>query len=261
MPKRPCSVVLTSDESIILCADKFGDVYAMPLMGTSVTIKRENRDPDGKEIEEQSKKSFVPAATSLTVHTKRNQQALKNQQNAGNKAAEKKNLEFEHQLLLGHVSLLTDLVYITLHTEDSELPRSRSYVLTADRDEHIRISRGLPQTHIIESYCQGHTEFISRLCIPPWRPEMLVSGGGDDFLLVWNWLSGTILQRLDIKYHVNVLKRELSSQTTKEDPIRDHNAREKDDKTTDDKIAVSGLWIMRFSGEIHREELIVACEG
>ena len=33
MPKRPCAVALTPDESTLLCADKFGDIYSLPLMG------------------------------------------------------------------------------------------------------------------------------------------------------------------------------------------------------------------------------------
>lgn len=94
---------------------------------------------------------------------------------------------FEYNLLFGHVSLLTDIVLATSH--------DKQYVLTADRDEHIRVSRGIPQTHVIESYCLGHNEFISKLCIPAGFPELLVSGGGDPDLFAWNWLQGKLLSK------------------------------------------------------------------
>ncbi|KAG9924666.1 hypothetical protein KCU98_g21591, partial [Aureobasidium melanogenum] len=31
MPKRPCAVLVTPDNKTILCGDKFGDVYSLPL--------------------------------------------------------------------------------------------------------------------------------------------------------------------------------------------------------------------------------------
>ena len=265
MPKRPCSVVLTSDESTILCADKFGDVYALPLFGKSDPGKLKTADaPEGSIREDQGtpKRPFTPAATSLTVHTKRNQQALKNQQNSSNKTAERKVLGFEHQLLLGHVSLLTDLAYVTL--EGPGQSRHRSYILTADRDEHIRVSRGLPQAHIIESYCLGHTEFLSRLCVPSWDQELLISGGGDDYLLVWDWQSGTIRQKLDFKGPVDAFRRDFSANAANRGTIVESNTEGFDNEDALGKVAVSGMWTMQTlntSEDKANGELIVSCEG
>lgn len=209
MPKRPCAIALTSDESTILCADKFGDVYSLPLLGfpyeptSNVSVDRPARADDAEEAPE----PFVPAANSKTVHTKKNQEALRNQLRTTNKKPEKTSLQFDHRLLLGHVSLLTDVASVTITDETSpSSPRPRSYILTADRDEHIRVSRGIPQTYVIEGYCLGHTEFVSKLCVPDWDKRTLISGGGDDYLLIWDWLTGTVRQKVDLKGPLDAFK-------------------------------------------------------
>ena len=48
-------------------------------------------------------------------------------------------------LILGHTSLLTSFC----------LPSDEKYIITADRDEHIRVS-WYPQGYCIENYCLGH---------------------------------------------------------------------------------------------------------
>lgn len=183
---------MTPDGQTILCGDKFGDAYSLPLIPGEYTRHAEEA------------KVYKPVATNLTVHSKRNLQSLEQQRLHAEKAAqnsgvkdsnsdEKASLDFEHQLILGHVSLLTDLIAVSLPT------MNRSYILTADRDEHIRVSRGLPQSHVIDKYCLGHTSFITRLCVPSWAPQYLVSGGGDDFLLLWNWSEGQALQKVPLE--------------------------------------------------------------
>ncbi|KAJ5308711.1 hypothetical protein PENANT_c013G01043 [Penicillium antarcticum] len=190
MPKRPSVLALTPDENDILCADKFGDVYIIPVIPSS-EYKRTVAE----------EKEYTPSATNLTVHTRRNLESLEQQKR---QAALKKKasvettaLNFEHQAIIGHVSMLTDMVSVT-RPADSSISHPRSYILTADRDEHIRVSRGHPQAHVIEQYCFGHTSFISKLCIPSWAPDVLVSGGGDKHLLVWNWVGGQVLQKVSL---------------------------------------------------------------
>jgi tRNA (guanine-N(7)-)-methyltransferase subunit TRM82 len=173
-----------------LCGDKFGDVYSLPL------IPSENlEDPRRSSIQP---KPFQPAASTLTVHTKRNLQSLKQQLEQSAKPTEEKLAPaFEHKLLLGHVSILTDLAFVSLASDSS--PNSvKGYILSADRDEHIRVSRGPPQAHIIETYCLGHTSFISRICVPSLQPRLLISGGGDNYLLVWDWREGRVLQTVSL---------------------------------------------------------------
>ena len=188
MPKRPSAIALTSDDSSILCADKFGDVYSLPLL-----LGEENSP--SHPLTSTKQKPFKPVATTLTVHTKRNLKALEQQLKEANRLAkEKSGPSFEKQLLLGHVSLLTDLALVSLPSNTAK--RTHGYLLTADRDEHIRVSRG--QSHVIENYCLGHTSFVSKLCIPRWAPEILVSGGGDDYILVWKWVEGRVLQKVPL---------------------------------------------------------------
>ncbi|KAJ3885871.1 WD40 repeat-like protein, partial [Lentinula edodes] len=82
-------------------------------------------------------------------------------------------------LVLGHTSLLTCF----LLTPDNK------YIVTADRDEHIRVS-WYPQGFCIESFCLGHTQFVSAIHFPSDQPDILISGGGDAELKLWDWLSG-----------------------------------------------------------------------
>ncbi|KAK2765337.1 tRNA (guanine-N(7)-)-methyltransferase non-catalytic subunit trm82 [Arachnomyces sp. PD_36] len=223
MPKRPCAVIVTPDNSTILCGDKFGDVYELPLFpAEEISLPQRQR--------KQSSKPFQPTATKLTVHTKRNLEALEQQLKATNMASERSTPAFNHKLLLGHVSLLTDVAFATIPAEKSPSGKPRSYVLTSDRDEHIRVSRGSPQTHIIEGYCFGHTEFVSKLCIPPSRQDILISGGGDSFLLVWDWREGKILQQVQLG------------------PVLDSQ-----------ELAVRGIWTLPLDQST--TAVMVACDG
>src|ERR1700761_3541275 len=142
MPKRICAIVLTPDEKNILVGDKFGDVYLLPLHPTE-----DWTPPTPKQ--DQSSKPFAPSATELTVHTKGNLEALRQQRLQKALQPRKEGLQFEYKLLLGHVSLLTDVAITEVVVES----KTRQYILTADRDEHIRVSRGITQAHIIENYC------------------------------------------------------------------------------------------------------------
>ncbi|CAI7622630.1 unnamed protein product [Penicillium glandicola] len=189
MPKKLSALTLTPDEDNILTGDKFGDVYTFPLI------------PSGEYVQVQAPvKAYEPAATNLTVHTKRNLESLEQQmrQAALSKTnpAERVALNFEHRLIIGHVSLLTELISVS-RPADSTVGK-RSYILTADRDEHIRVSRGVPQAHVIEQFCFGHTSFVSSLCVPSFEPKVLISGGGDNYLLVWDWLQNQILQKVQL---------------------------------------------------------------
>ncbi|OTA64553.1 hypothetical protein K449DRAFT_392629 [Hypoxylon sp. EC38] len=140
--------------------------------------------------------SFKPAANRFTVHSKRNLRALEEQErilaSRQPQEARKEGPAFEHEVILGHVSMLTALVLAT--SSDS-----KPYIITADRDEHIRVSRGVPQAHVIETYCLGHKSFVNALCV---AGSLLVSGGGDNELYLWAWKSGHLQRKIDLLGYV-----------------------------------------------------------
>ncbi|KAH6897140.1 hypothetical protein B0T10DRAFT_176834 [Thelonectria olida] len=197
MPKRPSSVAIGPDSQII-CADKFGDVYALPLIATPSSSSSVGTPQSSTPSLVVSKPAFKPSANTTTVHSKRNLRALANQQQQMELATRSKNEpaskaegpDFELTLLLGHVSMLTSLVL-----GESE---GRRYILTADRDEHIRVSRYIPQAYVIEGFCFGHNEFVSSMAIPNKKGHLLVSGGGDEDIFVWDWKASKLLSQKSV---------------------------------------------------------------
>ena len=228
MPKRPCAIAITPDETTILVGDKFGDVYALPLIEVAGDDKKGAKT--GSTSQNSSTKLFKPAATQLTVHSGKNRKALEAQLQVKEHVKTKEPLRFTHELLLGHVSMLTDLALARV--EDGTGKR-REYIITADRDEHIRVSRGHPQAHIIEGYCLGHKQLVTKLCLP--QSNLLVSAGGEDEIYVWDWLRGRLLNKIDIGTAVRKLQ---ATQVTDSAIDKDGEG----DNADDGQIAVSGLW-------------------
>ncbi|KAK9457012.1 hypothetical protein V1511DRAFT_495967 [Dipodascopsis uninucleata] len=92
--------------------------------------------------------------------------------------------------ILGHVSMLVDLLITSYNNKE--------YIITSDRDEHIRITQ-YPRSYIIERFCFGHEQYVSQLLVPTWAPSTLLSGGGDDFIIHWDWTTGKMIEKKDIK--------------------------------------------------------------
>lgn len=134
-PKRPCAVAVSLDDENAVIADKFGDIYAIPIEGDAVP-----------------EKELVP--------------------------------------LLGHVSMLSDVCVTQLG--------GKHYVLSADRDEHIRVSN-YPKAYAVRSWLFGHNEFVSCLHVPVFEPRLLLSGGGDDYICLWNWHEGRLLAKVPLR--------------------------------------------------------------
>ncbi|KAI3534756.1 WD repeat domain-containing protein [Colletotrichum filicis] len=205
MPKRPCSVLICPDSETILSADKFGDVYSLPLIPSEASQSSDAAaQPEAaSETAPAVAKPFTPEANSFTVHSKSNLRALQSQlreQQKSKRDVTKEQPAFEHTLQIGHVSMLTAL---TLASK-----RSRRYIITADRDEHIRVSRFMPHAHVIEGFCLGHANFISALTLP--SQDVLVSGGGDSELFAWDWENGKVLSKFDILGQVQQIDKETT---------------------------------------------------
>ncbi|KAJ8352593.1 hypothetical protein SKAU_G00240690 [Synaphobranchus kaupii] len=79
------------------------------------------------------------------------------------------------ELKLGHLSMLLG---VAVSPDDR-------YVITADRDEKIRVSL-LSSPHNIQSFCLGHCEFVSCLSVPLAHPQWLLSGSGDGTVKLWD---------------------------------------------------------------------------
>lgn len=244
MPKRPCALEILPDNDTIMCGDKFGDVYSLPLLPTDESEKQHSDAKAAQEAEDAAARakaqadgvSFKPSATNLTVHTKRNLRSLEAQQKQKLFTPKKEALAFEHKLLLGHVSMLTDAKFATREVDG----KSRGYIITADRDEHIRISRAAPQSHIIEGFCLGHKEFVNKVCLVP-GTDFLVSGGGDDWIGIWDWPNFSLKNTVNVRQH---LSKYLVPTPEDKDP----------------QVAVSGIWTVPIQNQPGKYAVTVACE-
>ncbi|XP_068185540.1 tRNA (guanine-N(7)-)-methyltransferase non-catalytic subunit wdr4 [Antennarius striatus] len=96
--------------------------------------------------------------------------------------------QMEGELKMGHLSML---LAVTLSPDDR-------YVITADRDEKIRVSH-LRSPYNIQSFCLGHQQFVSALLVPSHQPHWLLSGSGDGTVKLWEYESGRRLQSWDLQ--------------------------------------------------------------
>ncbi|RMC06195.1 hypothetical protein DUI87_15625 [Hirundo rustica rustica] len=125
------------------------------------------------------------------------------------------------KLELGHVSLLLD---VALSPDDR-------YILTADRDEKIRVSLTKAPYSIV-SYCMGHREFVSKILVIPNCPDLLLSASGDSTLRLWEYKSGE-------EVHCCQLSTICGPQATKPDqPVTDDKGLQKMSKYIQDNWAV-----------------------
>ncbi|ORX62417.1 WD40 repeat-like protein [Hesseltinella vesiculosa] len=93
--------------------------------------------------------------------------------------------------ILGHVSMVTDLA----------LSDDEKYIITSDRDEHVRVSH-YPNGYNIESFCLGHTDAVTNVHLVPWQKDRLVSTGGDCTLRLWDFVKGSQQQCIDVAQYI-----------------------------------------------------------
>jgi len=122
LPKKPTTIMFTGDASRILVADKFGDVFRCVPFSRCLF---ESERPDSYAFD------FVPVE-------KKQKDALSSHENPSG-----------GELILGHASPLNAFL----------LTADEKYIVTADRDEHVRVS-WFPKGYIIERYCLGHLKYV-----------------------------------------------------------------------------------------------------
>jgi tRNA (guanine-N(7)-)-methyltransferase subunit TRM82 len=108
----------------------------------------------------------------------------------------------EATYLLGHVSVLTSHIL----TEDKE----GKWLISADRDEHIRVTR-YPNTYVIDKYMFGTDGFVSSIHIPTGHPELLLSAGGEGVMRLCIWKTWRQVGSIDIADTVLPYRRARSS--------------------------------------------------
>ncbi|XP_026419276.1 tRNA (guanine-N(7)-)-methyltransferase non-catalytic subunit WDR4-like [Papaver somniferum] len=85
------------------------------------------------------------------------------------------------------------------------------FIISADRDFKIRVTvfpeKPLSGAHEIQSFCLGHTEFVSCVAVvaSPEVPEgFLLSGSGDCTVRLWDITSGALLDTCDVSAQAGV---------------------------------------------------------
>jgi tRNA (guanine-N(7)-)-methyltransferase subunit TRM82 len=247
LPKRIVDLALIENDSTILCADKFGDVFGFPVIQPESDL---STSKTAKPIAPQSPSSPPPNVSKAELagytpdQVKRHYEKVANYTERERIAAERRkrteidyNLPFSHNFVLGHVSMLLSLITVTLPADHPQTAgKERTWILTSDRDEHIRVSR-FPQSFVIDGFCLGHTSFVKAMITPSWESTILISGGGDEYLLVWNWREGNVVQKVDLMSTVQEVIGLQPSSPSKE--VQEGEERDEDDGF---KMAVSGMW-------------------
>ncbi|XP_077437046.1 tRNA (guanine-N(7)-)-methyltransferase non-catalytic subunit wdr4 [Vanacampus margaritifer] len=95
--------------------------------------------------------------------------------------------EREGELKMGHLSMV---LAVTVSLNDK-------YIITADRDEKIRVSH-FCSPYNIQSFCLGHKQFVSSLLVPSDDLHWLLSGSGDGTMKLWEYGTGQMLQSWDL---------------------------------------------------------------
>ncbi|KAJ1433094.1 WD40/YVTN repeat-like-containing domain superfamily [Sesbania bispinosa] len=87
------------------------------------------------------------------------------------------------------------------------------FILSADRDFKIRVTNfpknPLNGAHQIQSFCLGHTEFVSCLAFVPAQEcpqSFLLSGSGDSTVRLWDISSGALLDTCEVAIKAGLLE-------------------------------------------------------
>uniref|UniRef100_A0A5S6QMI0 tRNA (guanine-N(7)-)-methyltransferase non-catalytic subunit n=1 Tax=Trichuris muris TaxID=70415 RepID=A0A5S6QMI0_TRIMR len=104
--------------------------------------------------------------------------------------------------LLGHYSMLLDMV----------VSKDKRYLVTADRDNKIRVSH-YPNAYNIQSFCLGHTDYVRSLA---WMQDnngndFLASSSGDETVRIWDIVQGSCLHVIQLRPILERLKPDVAA--------------------------------------------------
>lgn len=137
----------------LICIDRFGDVRSFMVNENDIRTLPSAIRPEGTEADEQDE---MDSPTDAAMH-----------------------------ILLGHVSMVTSLAFIPA----AKPTAPPAFIITGDRDEHIRISRwgSKRMAYVIDRFLQGSEAFVGALAVISDTDEKLrlVSSEGGRALRVW----------------------------------------------------------------------------
>ncbi|EER90882.1 hypothetical protein BDA96_01G096200 [Sorghum bicolor] len=111
-------------------------------------------------------------------------------------SAEQVSVDNKPVSILGH--------YCSIITSMKFSPDGR-FIATADRDFKIRVTlfpkNPLKGAHEIQSFCLGHTDFVSCITFTSISEtqSFLVSGGGDSTVRLWDYVNGCLLDTFQVR--------------------------------------------------------------
>jgi hypothetical protein len=178
----------TGTDRVVMYADKFGNVYSYPLAAHSSVAARTARRVQ---------------VSQLPVQQKGKEGGDEDEESADGLT-----------LLLGHFSSITSMT----------LDHTAQHIVTADRDEKIRVSR-YPNAYNICTFCLGHTQFVSKVLVlhsSHVTVPCVISAGGDGTVRAWHLTAGTQLGQFNLA-SVNVTRTDASEQELIVSDVTLHN--------------------------------------
>ncbi|EGF97011.1 uncharacterized protein MELLADRAFT_118725 [Melampsora larici-populina 98AG31] len=164
LSKRATALLISPNGKNIVIGDKSGDIYNLPIEGSENLVFASDPDEELKESTPEKTTKDQPTKPTIALAP-----------------------------IGGHVSILTSLTFIPI--------QPTPLLVSADRDEHVRLSR-YPNAWSIESFLLGHQRFVGALL---WVPDnsgqtgVLISGGGDDEIYVWDVKEAKLKQKIFVK--------------------------------------------------------------